>query len=421
MAPSRDKLIWISTRVPYPPVTGHFLRSYNVLKGLAAQYDVFFFGFFDRGTSDGAAEQARSALASFCVEVHAEHVRSERSLAWFAIDFARSVLAWKPFVAVKYFSPRMDAAIHNVLSRHAVSLIHADSLPSGEYARRRACAKLLTNHNVEFKRLRSHADLHPSVFMRSFLRWQAYLLLGYELQLIREIGCCVVVSETDRTTLATLVPDADYFVVNNGADASSPPLCARVGGEPTVLSVGGMGDAYNRDAALYFYDEILPRVHREIPRLRWRVVGANPPPLLVDAARRAGSHIDLAGFVDDVRREYEHADIVVVPLRAGGGTKLKVLEAMAAGRAVVTTPVGAEGILARDGIELEIATSADEFTARVVALMRDPERRFRLAAAGRALIERAYDWRIVDAQMQRAVSASIAAAVSPVAANGVGH
>src|SRR5262245_49893289 len=127
----REKLVWISTRVPYPPVTGHFLRSFHVMKGLADHYDIYFFGFFDRGISLSAAEEATSALRSFCVEVYAEHVRSERSPWWLLIDLARSIVSWKPFVATKYHSPKLASALSTVLERNSIALTHADSLPSG--------------------------------------------------------------------------------------------------------------------------------------------------------------------------------------------------------------------------------------------------------------------------------------------------
>jgi polysaccharide biosynthesis protein PslH len=403
----REKLVWISTRVPYPPVTGHFLRSFHVMRGLAERYDIYFFGFFDRGTSAAAAAEATAALGSFCVDVYAEYVRSERSRLWLLVDLARSIVAWKPFVAIKYFSPKLASALRSVLDRNAIALVHADSLPSGEYLVGLRHPKLLTNHNVEFVRLRRHADLHRILPMRYFLRWQAYLLRRFEIAMLREVGGCVVVSEADRSVLHDLAPNATYFVVNNGADVSTPPLPAHCGSEPTALWVGGMSDPYNREAVLYFFEDILPLIRRRLPQLRWRVVGSNPPQALVAAAAKADSGVELAGFVETVRDEYERADIVVVPVISGGGTKLKVLEAMAMGRAVVTTPVGAEGILARAGVELEIADSARAFAEHVVELLSDATRRIAMATAARDLIERCYDWRVVNAQMCDAVATTI--------------
>lgn len=389
------------------------------MKGLADRYDIYFLGFFDRGTSAAAAAEVTAALRSFCVDVYAEHVRSERSAAWLMVDLATSLLTWKPFVAIKYHSPKLATALRQVLERNSIALVHADSLPSGVYLVGLQPPGLLTNHNVEFVRLRRHADLHRVWPMRYFLRLQAYLLRRFELAMVRSIGSCVVVSDADRSLLHGLVPDAAYFVVNNGADASGLPLPARAAGEPTVLWVGGMSDPYNREAVQYFFDEILPLIRRRVPQLRWRVVGSHPPRALVAAATNAAeTGVELTGFVANVRAEYERADLVVVPVISGGGTKLKVLEAMAMGRAVVTTPVGAEGIDARAGVEFEIAESARSFAQHVVGLLSDPTRRHAMAAAGRALIERSYDWRVVNAQMRHAVSATIARAQPDVTTHG---
>jgi hypothetical protein len=224
-------------------------------------------------------------------------------------------------------------------------------------------------------------------------------------------GNCVAVSEADRKALHKLAPETRFFLVKNGADTSRPPL-PPPSDNCIGVWVGGMNDAYNCEAVKYFASAILPRVRDEVPNFRWRVVGRDPPKLLVDLAANPKSGIELVGFVEDIICEYAGAAIVLVPLTSGGGTKLKVLEAMAMGRAVVTTPIGAEGIVVRDGVEMEIADSAAEFARKTVRLLLDPQRAALIAAAARALAERSYDWRVINRDMHDAVRQVIEAATN---------
>lgn len=400
-------MIFVATRVPFPPVTGHYLRTYNIVRGLACDYHVHFFGFHDPAATEAQASAAVAAMGEFCLSVHAERIPAELSRLRLAWDMLRASVRGLPFIAVKYHTRSMRAAIDAALLGEDIAVVHADSLPSAEYLRGLRRPALLTNHNVEHVRLARLAEEQRSWLMRVFLRWQARLTLRYERAVIRELGHCVAVSEEDRATLKETVGDASYFVVPNGADASQPLLPPCSSARPIALWVGGMNDPYNREGVLYFLREIHPRILRQMPAFRWRVVGKDPPQELVSASLEPERGIEIAGFVEDIRAEYARAAIVIVPLTAGAGTKLKVLEAMAFGRAVVTTPVGAEGIGGRDGVELEIAANSEEFAARTIRLLQDSQRRASLCVAARRLVEEKYDWGVVNGMMSRAVGATI--------------
>jgi polysaccharide biosynthesis protein PslH len=323
-------------------------------------------------------------------------------------DLLISAVTLRPFVARKYRSRRMRRAIDDALRTKNVVLAHGDSLPSGQYLQHLSCPTLLTNHNVEHLRLSSFAQIQTSKIRRFAYEIQARLTKRYERTLLLEIRNCVVVSETDRQELARLAAGIRLFVVANGTDVSRPPLREPPAGSKTAIWVGGMNDEYNREAVLYFAKDIMPIIRTAIPDFRWRVVGRDPPPALVKMASIAASGIELVGFVDDLGQHYSESAIAVVPLTSGGGTKLKVLEAMAMGRAVVTTPIGAEGIPASDGVTMEIADSPGQFAAKTIALLRDRDRAARIAAAARALIEQSHDWRVINREMYQAVQCVIA-------------
>jgi polysaccharide biosynthesis protein PslH len=399
----KPNLVFIATRVPFPAVTGHYLRTLNILKGHAEHFNVCFFGFHDKDHSAAACAEAESAIRAICETVHIEHVGAERSGIRLIWDLLSSALTLRPFVAAKYRSASMHRAIRATLRSRDVALVHADSLPSGQYLSGVTQPKLLTNHNIEYARLTSYASIQRSRLKKIAFWIQAVLTKRYERQMLLTSGNCVVVSEADREGLARLCPGAQFFLVKNGTDTSRAPLAAPPCPNRTALWVGGMNDVYNREAVTYFASHILPRIRSHIPEFRWRIVGRDAPKSLVDLAADPNSGVELAGFVDDLRREYAAAAIVVVPLTSGGGTKLKVLEAMAMGRAVVTTPIGAEGITVRDGVEMEIADSAEAFAQKIERLLLDPQRAANMAAAARALAERSYDWRAVNRDMHDVV------------------
>jgi polysaccharide biosynthesis protein PslH len=382
----------------------------NILKGLADHFNVRFFGFYDKDAATPTNAEALQAMKEICESVHIERVGAEGSALRFTWDLLSSALTLRPFVAAKYHSATMHRAISSTLHSDEIVVVHADSLPSGQYLKGIALPKLLTNHNTEYLRLSTYASIQQSWPKKLAFWLQAALTKRYERQILLSVGNCVVVSEGDQEELSRLAPATRFFLVKNGADTSRPPLSAPPSGNCTAVWVGGMNDVYNREAVKYFAGAILPIIRTQMPKFRWRVVGRNPPKLLVELAADPNSGVELAGFVDDIRREYADAGVVVVPLTSGGGTKLKVLEAMAIGRPVVTTPIGAEGIAVRDGLEMEIADSAEEFALKTVRLLLDPLHAAHMAAAARALAEKYYDWRAVNRDMHDAVRHVIDAA-----------
>jgi len=222
---------------------------------------------------------------------------------------------------------------------------------------------------------------------------------------VQRIGHCVAVSRDDARDLQELAPTARLYVVPNGTDTNvEPPPPAS--DAHRALWVGGMNDPYNRRAVLFFLKEIFPLVRELCPQFVWRVVGKSPPPELV-AAAAAIPEIELAGFVHDLKAEYATANVVVVPLTAGGGTKLKTLEAMSMGRAVVCTSIGAEGIDAHHGEHLLIADEPREFAAHLARLFADRQRVLQIGDAARRLMQAMYDWRIVQGKMLDAVNSAM--------------
>jgi glycosyltransferase involved in cell wall biosynthesis len=231
----------------------------------------------------------------------------------------------------------------------------------------------------------------------SLIQWKK--LRRYEARVCRAFDRVVAVSPADAQALQRLVPGLEVSVVLNGVDTElyrAQPL------EPApeaLVFTGKMDFRPNVDAVLWFCQEILPRIWRERASVHFTIVGRDPHPRVQALAR--DPRIRVTGYVEDVRPYIAGAAVYVVPLRMGGGTRLKVLEAMAMGQAIVSTTLGCEGIALTPGREAVLADTAQEFARRVVELLGDEERRRSLGRWARRLVEAHYDWRVIVPRLEQ--------------------
>jgi glycosyltransferase involved in cell wall biosynthesis len=237
----------------------------------------------------------------------------------------------------------------------------------------------------------------------SYVQWQR--LRGYERRACLTADRIVAVSKSDAEALRRLDPGLDPIVVPNGVDMefyneAIPSLDAGQGpGESDLVFTGKMDFRPNVDAVLWFAQEVLPLIRQDASEVRFWVVGMNPHARLASLADDPA--VELTGWVEDVRPYIAEAAVYVIPLRIGGGTRLKVLEAMAMGKAIVSTTLGCEGFDLVPDQELVVADAPAEFAAAVLALLRDPERRGRLGRAARRFAGSRYDWRMIVPKLER--------------------
>ncbi len=235
----------------------------------------------------------------------------------------------------------------------------------------------------------------------SFVQWQK--LARYEATICRQADRVLACSAADARALAHLVRGLEPIIVPNGVDTEQyrletvdpAPL-----GQSALVFTGKMDFRPNVDAVLWFCSEVLPAIQNAAPEAHFYIVGKNPHARLASLRQRTG--VTLTGFVEDVRPYIAAATVCVVPLLTGGGTRLKILEAMAMGKAVVSTTVGCEGIHATADREIVLADSAESFAQQTAALLRDKEHRDDIGRAARAFVERYFDWKIVTAPLDRA-------------------
>jgi len=232
---------------------------------------------------------------------------------------------------------------------------------------------------------------------RALYRLKAFAMSKAERHYIPRFDGCVVVSVADRELLQRAIPGAQAVVIENGMDcAQLQPLPESSSGSG-LLFAGVISYPPNTDGVLLFARSILPRIRALVPDVKLHVVGHSPPARVMALGREPG--IEVTGYVDDILPYYRLSKVVVVPLRAGGGTRLKILEAMALGRAVVSTTIGCAGLEVRHGVHILVADDPQQFADCVVRLLRDDALRAELAGNARRLVEQRYDWRAIGGRL----------------------
>jgi glycosyltransferase involved in cell wall biosynthesis len=256
----------------------------------------------------------------------------------------------------------------------------------------------LTLQDVHFEKYARIAARERSLLRRIRARLYSHSMRSWEPSYLGGFGRCITMSARDRSLLLARNPALQVSIVPNGVDTRQYQLLARSNGELGLLYVGGMSHPPSADAMLFFCQEVLPRVEQLVGPVHMWVVGADPP---AELQAMAGARLHITGRVSDVAPYYERATVAVVPLRAGGGTRLKILEAMALGRPVVSTQIGCEGLDVQDGEHLLVGDDAQALAAQTARLLQDADLWGRLVEQGRRLVIERYDWDGLAAELER--------------------
>lgn len=391
------KILIVTPTFPYPLNCGANIRIYNLIKVLSSHNTIDLVSIADRNVSDADLDE----LLKYCGSIRLAAVERKPKLLQVPKVIGR-FLAGRPF-SLKYVeSPQLEALLRGISEHDGYDIIQFEHSTMAYYVEQLNpelnAAKILTFHNIcsaQYYRMFT-AERNVIRKIRWFLEWLP--MVRWEPTKAARFHKLIVVSAMDRHLLLFLNPDLDISVIPNGVDIDHFTAYDSEEREKNVLFVGALDYEPNSDAVRYFHEEIFPIVRLAIPDVTMTVVGRNPPADIRALSRDPA--VTVMGNVDDVRPFYRKAMLSAVALRSGGGTRLKILESMAAETPVVSTGIGCEGIDVRDGHNILVANDRQTFAEKVTWLMSRPQLWKTISEGGRNLAEESYDWKYLGGRLQ---------------------
>jgi len=388
------KLLWVKTDFLHPTTRGGQIRTLEMVRRLHRNHEVHYVAFDDPAHPEGLARSGEYCFKAYPVE---HRVPSKTSPA-FAMQLLAGVFSRLPVAVSRYRSAAMRRQVERLAGQHKFDCVVCDFLfPAPNIPQLEGC--VLFQHNVESTIWKRYVE-HASGPKKLYFRLQAQRMLQYEGEVCRSVGKVIAVSEADAETMRRIYGAARVFPIPTGVDLD---YFARPAGSrklADLVFLGSMDWMPNIDGAAWFVREVLPLIRRRRPDCSLAIVGRRPTPELSKLAE-TDTGITVTGTVPDVRPWLFGGLASIVPLRIGGGTRLKIYEAMAAKVPVVSTTVGAEGLDVTDGENIHLADTPEDFAARCLALLDSDAARERLASNAWNLVACNYSWDAVSLGMER--------------------
>ncbi|MBI4500749.1 MAG: glycosyltransferase [Gemmatimonadetes bacterium] len=390
--------------MPYPPQGGALQRSYHLLRHACQRHVVHLVALNQRTVlpTDDSVRDAIDHLSKFCASVTVFEMPAAASDARQAITAAVSFFRSLPYEVNWLRSARMHAHLRELAANESFDLLHVDTIGLMPYAEWFNDVPIILNHhNVESHLVQRRAAGEMSVSRRLFFNREASKIEKLERELCGRAVVNLTVSELDAVRLRGIVPSARTMEVDNGVDVHyfRPGVSGRRQ-EGGLIFAGSLSLYANREAAQYLVDDIWPALLADHPHRRLTIVGRNPPPELIRAGR--DPRLSVVGWVEDVRPYLDAAAIYVCPIRNGGGTRLKVLDALAMGKPLVATELAVEGLALQEEEHYLRAETPTEYVQQIRRLENDSALCERLTNAGRELVVRRYAWDVIGEKLDRA-------------------
>jgi len=392
------RFLMVTNTLPYPPIAGHPIRNMNLLKRISHDHQVWLLVMMPEGEFPVDC----GPLTDFCEEIVLIPTDDPGALArpWQAVQF---LLQGTPPELRLYESQAMIDALCDLVSRIDFDIIQFEDSYMAHYQeylpKKWAGKKVLTFIDIAYRQYdriyrierKLTRKLRLWLFSRMMYNWEPAYAGNFDLN--------ITMSDIDRELLLSRNADLKITTVPNGVDTQVfLPLPASTETSKNLIYVGNMSYRPNVDAVKWFCNEILPLIHQKLPEVEMWIVGNKPLP---EVHELANDLIHVTGRVEDVQPYYEKSTVCVIPLRAGGGTRLKILESMSLGRAVVSTSIGCEGISITDGENILLADDAQSFASQTIALLQDKQKRESIAQIARQFVIDHYDWdAITDSLLQ---------------------
>lgn len=391
------RVLVITSNLPYPLTSGGKIRVWNLLKCVAQRHEVTLLSLLDSADET----QFLSYLQPYCTRVETVVKQRRRPRGKLLLRLLRTMLKGQPPRNGIAHYEEMKRKVQEVASSQSFDIVHIEQSHMAPYIEfidhSDSAARLITLYDVGATQYERILKVESDLRSRFWTLLDLFFLHRWEpTYLARRFDKCIVVSPVDEALLHQANPALDLVVVPNGVNTTHYNLLPETPGSKEILLIGTMCYAPNVDGAIFFCKEIFPLIKQQVPDAKLLIVGSLP----VDAVwALASDDVIVTGYVESVIPYYQQSLVSVIPLRAGGGTRLKILESMALGRPVVSTTLGCEGLAVTHGENILIADTPADFAAQTIRLMNDEELKRRLILNGRRLVETTYDWEVIAQQL----------------------
>jgi glycosyltransferase involved in cell wall biosynthesis len=395
----RPELLFFSQPFLFPVDTGGKIRTVQLLRHLREAFDVTLVSNVDPSKDSAYIPEMQKLCTEFHGVPRIDVPKYTTAFYWRVLTRTASRY---PVTVIADYSAALAAKLRGLLERRRYDVLVCDFLqPSLNLAGAPRTPALLFQHNVESVIVRRHWELATNPALKLFWWTQWRKMARYERDACRRFDGVATVSELDKLTLERDFGARNVFAIPTGVDTTFFQPGTAPPNENTLVFTGAMDWLPNEDAIIFFAEEILGRVRAIIPSVKLAVVGRNPSRRLLERMKRY-PEVSVVGRVDDIRPLVHRHAVYIIPLRIGGGTRIKAYEAMAMAKPVVSTRVGVEGLPVRDGDHVVLADRPDDFAAAVVRLLKDTTARNALGSRARAYVETHASWRHAGAVLAEA-------------------
>lgn len=383
------RILLLTSRLPYPPDRGDRLRVFNFIKKMAEQHELFLISFISKDSE----KQHLSQLEKYCRYIRLIPKTRLASLISVGLNLWRS----EPLQVLYYRSRELHKAVRSHIKEWEIDVVYTHLFRMAPYT-----AGLTNIYRILDLTDAISLEIGRSLPYRGYFSRLLYIqefqrIKRYEQAVSSQFDECWLISQNDADELSSGNTKQNFVVIRNGVDINIFHPLQGVEEPDTIAFVGHLGVFHNIDAAKFLTQEIFPVIEREIPGVRLEIIGAEPVEEIT--AMQIPNKILIPGFVSDLNLALNRAAIFIAPLRFAAGVQNKVLEAMAAGRAVITSSMVAEGIKAISGRDLVVADTPQQFSAAAVDLLKHPSRRNAIGVQARKFVENHFSWDAVNQRL----------------------
>ena len=373
------KILVISHQLPYPLNEGANLRTFYLIRELSKNHDIYLATFIEKNNS-----KHLSKINQYCKSIRT--IKKKRSFPLKCLQLFLSPLVRDPYIVKINYSKKMQDVVDELSLK--VDVIQAEFLYMGQYIKQNIRKKILDEHNIESEIIEKQYEIEKNFIKKFFLYFQVKKIKIFERNICKLMDIIITTSSVDKQKLIEF--NKNIFVVPNGIFKVQRKITK--GNDKTLLFIGLMRYAANVDAMLYFCTEILPYIKAKVSNIKLVIVGKNPTEKIYGLRK---PDISITGEVEDISKYLKCAAVFIAPIRFGSGTRIKILEAMAFGKPIVSTSIGCMGLDVIHGENIYVADKPKTFAKYVCYLLNNENERFRVGKAGHKLVKEKYTWKSI--------------------------